>query len=113
MRTGAITEPTFEAIVQADLNTCVHRKPVLAGRPEWFTLAYFHTPDELRRDIQQAGFLDTDVLAVEGPDARADLDTRLDEPSARAVVLRAIARVERDPSLLGASPHLRAVATRP
>lgn len=113
VRTGAITEPTFEAMVQADLNTGVHRNPDVAGRPEWFTLAYFHTPDELHRDIQQAGFLGTDVLAVEGPGARADLDARLEEPGARAAVLRAIARVEREPSLLGASPHLLAVATRP
>ena len=69
--------------------------------------------DELHADIEQAGFLGTDVLAVEGPGARADLDVSLDEPGLRAAVLRAIARVEREPTFLGASPHLLAVATRP
>ncbi|WP_410583166.1 hypothetical protein [Amycolatopsis sp. lyj-108] len=66
-RTGAITDGTFEAIVQDDLLTGVHRNPDVQGRPEWFTLAYFHAPDELREEVRHSGFPDADVFAVEGP----------------------------------------------
>ena len=57
------------------------------------------------------------LLAVEGPvgahgEASA-LDDWLDDPAKREVLLRAIARVEAEPSLLGASPHVMAIATRP
>ena len=41
------------------------------------------------------------------------LDAWLDDPAKREVLLRAIRRVEAEPSLLGASPHVLAVATRP
>jgi ubiquinone/menaquinone biosynthesis C-methylase UbiE len=113
LRTGAITDATFESIVQNDLRTGVHRNPDIQGRPEWFTLAYFHTPDELREEVRHSGFPDADVFAVEGPCASATINSDLDDPAARAAILRAIERVEREPSLLGASPHLLVAATKP
>lgn len=39
------------AIVDGDLTDGVHRNPDPAGRPEWFTLAYFHHPDQLRAEV--------------------------------------------------------------
>ena len=51
LRTHAIHDPTFESIVEADLRTGVHRNPDVASKPEWFTLAYFHRPDELASEV--------------------------------------------------------------
>ncbi len=113
LRTGFITQPVFEAIVLGDLRDGMHRNPDVEGRPEWFTLAFFHTPDGLRDEVRSAGFPDADVYAVEGLGAGADLDAALDDPATRGVVVAAIARLEREPSLLGASPHLMAIATKP
>ncbi|HVW44966.1 MAG TPA: class I SAM-dependent methyltransferase [Amycolatopsis sp.] len=113
LRAGMITEPVFEAIVENDLRTGVHRNPDVGGRPEWFTLAYFHHPDELRAEVRRGGFPDAEVFAVEGPVGQASLHVDLDDPVARDAALRAIARIEREPSLLGASPHLLAVAAKP
>jgi hypothetical protein len=43
----------------------------------------------------------------------ADLDSALDHPTTqRAPVMRATQRVECEPSILGASPHLMAIGTR-
>jgi hypothetical protein len=106
-------DPRFEGIVESDLTDGVHRNPDVEGHPEWFTLAYFHMPDELRDEVRGAGFGDVRVLPVEGVGAWAHLDSALDDPAARATVLRAIARVEDEPSLIGASPHLMAIATKP
>ena len=72
-----------------------------------------HTPDGLRDEVRSAGFPDADVFAVEGLGAGADLGAALDDPIKHGIVVEAIARVERGPSLLGASPHLMAIATKP
>ncbi|UJW28639.1 hypothetical protein L3Q67_25570 [Saccharothrix sp. AJ9571] len=113
LRAGMITDQAFEAIVENDLRTGVHRNPDVEGRPEWFTLAYFHHPDELRAEVRRSGFPDAEVFAMEGPCGQASMNIDLDDPAARDAALRAIARIEQEPSLLGASPHLLAVATKP
>jgi ubiquinone/menaquinone biosynthesis C-methylase UbiE len=113
LHSGAILNTTFERIVEGDLTDGVHRNPDVQGHPEWFTLAYFHLPDELRDAVEHAGFGAVMVLPVEGVGAWAHLDRLLDDPSARAAVLRTIARVEDEPSLIGASPHLMAIAAKP
>ena len=61
-----------------------------------------------------AGFELTALLAVEGPGSwLADADDWLDDPRRREWLLRTIRRVEAEPSLLGASSHVLAVAHRP
>ncbi len=112
---GFLLEPGFEAIVERDLADGQHRNP--DGHPGWFTTAYLHRPDELAREVAAAGFDVTALVAVEGAVGAAaeagSLDAWIDDPGRREVLLRAIRRVEAEPSLLGASPHVLAVATRP
>jgi SAM-dependent methyltransferase len=108
---GYLDEPGFEAIVERDLRDGQHRNPT--GRPEWFTTAFFHLPDELAREVSEAGLRLHALLAVEGPAwMLPDIERRLADPPRRERVLRAIRRVETEPSLLGASAHLLAVAGR-
>lgn len=110
-----LLEPGFEEIVERDLADGQHRNPT--AHPGWFTTAYFHRPDELARELAAAGFDVMGVLAIEGAVGAAAethaLDDWLDDPDRREVLLRAIRRVETEPSLLGASPHVLALATAP
>ena len=112
---GFLLEPGFEAIVERDLADGQHRNP--EAHPGWFTTAYFHRPDELERELAAAGFDVTALVAVEGAVGAAAethaLDAWLDDPGKREILLRAIRRVEAEPSLLGASPHVLALATAP
>jgi SAM-dependent methyltransferase len=112
VHTGAIADPVFEAIVREDLRAGIHRNPDVANRPEWFTLAYFHRPEDLHAEVTAAGFADTRVLAVEGPAHGVDPDLASTDPARWAATLRAIERVQTEPSMLGASPHLLAVGHR-
>jgi SAM-dependent methyltransferase len=112
LHTGAIADPVFEAIVVDDLRAGIHRNPDVENRPDWFTLAYFHRPDELHGELVAAGFADTRVLAVEGAGFGVDPDLAHTDPARWAATLRAIERVESEPSMLGASPHLLAVGHR-
>jgi hypothetical protein len=63
--------------------------------------------------VTAAGLRLQTLLAVEGP-ARMlpDVQQRLADPARRERVLAAVRRVETEPSLLGASSHLLAVAHR-
>jgi SAM-dependent methyltransferase len=63
-------------------------------------------------DPVAGGFADVAVLAVEGMARSAD-PAALDDPARLEATLRALRRVEREPALLGASPHLIAVANAP
>jgi hypothetical protein len=58
------------------------------------------------------GFAGTRIVAIEGLGATADLDDDLEDTARRATIMRALERVESEPSILGASPHLMAIATK-
>ena len=112
---GFLLDPAFEPLVERDVAEGQHRNPDRV--PHWFTTAYFHRPEELEREVASAGFDVRALLAVEGPTGAhsevGELDAWLDEPAKREILMRTIARVGAEPSLLGASPHLMAIATRP
>lgn len=108
---GFIDDPDFEAVIERDVVDGQHRNP--SSRPGWFTTAYFHLPDELRAELVSAAFGDVQVFAVEGPGwIITDLDSSLDDADRRERLLRTIRRVEQEPSIMGASAHLLAVARR-
>ena len=108
---GALRDATFEAIVERDLVDGIHQNPT--NRPEWFTTAYFHRPEEIRPEIEEAGLCFDNLIAVEGPGwMNQDLDAWLDDGAARERLLRVLRRLETEPSLIGASAHILAVAHR-
>lgn len=73
--------------------------------------AYFHHVDEVRPELEEAGFEVDEVLAVEGfARLLGDLAGQLAEPE---LLMRSIALTESDPSMLGVSPHVIAVSTKP
>jgi SAM-dependent methyltransferase len=104
-----LDDPAFQRIVEDDLATGQHRNP--DRRPGWFTTAYLHRPADMVREVTRAGWSDVSLMAVEGPGAFADPGYWLDGSDRQATLLRAIRRVESEPSILGASPHLVAVAS--
>ena len=72
---------------------------------------YFHRPDELAAEVGQAGFGDVRLLAVEGfAGLLGNLDELLKQPDR---LLRAIRLTECEPSMLGVSAHVVAVAAKP
>jgi ubiquinone/menaquinone biosynthesis C-methylase UbiE len=108
-----VDDPEFLRIVAGDLATGVHGNPT--RRPALFTTAYFHRPDELADELRAAGLVDVRVRAVEGVAGWCDAaaTTALDHPRQREVLLDLLARLEEEPSLLGASAHLLATGVVP
>jgi ubiquinone/menaquinone biosynthesis C-methylase UbiE len=112
LRASLFEDPAFAVIVERDLRTGVHLNDT--PNPRYFTTSFFHTPDELRAEVAEAGFEGADVLALEGPGVvLPDFRARWDDPVHRETLLRFLRLVEREPALLGLSPHLLAVGRRP
>ncbi len=104
-----LDDPGFARIVAQDLIDGQHRNPT--DRPDWFTTAYFHAPEEIASEVQDAGLVLEALLGIEGPGwLLADLERRWESPSGRDQVMRAARELE---SALAMSPHWMAVARRP
>lgn len=104
-------DPEFAAIVDRDLTDGHHVNPT--GRPEYFMDTHFHHPDELRGEIEKAGFVLDGVYGVEGPGwLAADFDIWWNRPSRRERLLRLARRLEAEQALAGLSPHLLAAARK-
>jgi len=106
-----LDDPVFRPIVDQDLADGQHRNPDPAGRPEFFTTAYFHTPDGLAEELGQSGFTGVTVYGVEGPGW--PLRQQWADPRRREHILFAARSAETQPSLIGFSAHLIAAATKP
>jgi SAM-dependent methyltransferase len=108
VKRGLITDPAFAAIVERDLREGQHRNPDEV--PGWFTTAYLHRPEELADEIAEAGLVLDAVYGIEGAIGWVAGLSREHEPAAREAVIAAARAIEREPSLLGASGHLLAIA---
>jgi SAM-dependent methyltransferase len=104
-------DPEFAAIIERDLASGRHLNP--GPRLDWFTTAYFHHPDELGREIREAGFDLDGVYGVEGPVwLLSDFDRRWADAAGRERLLQLARALEREPTLIGVSAHLIAAGRK-
>jgi SAM-dependent methyltransferase len=107
-----LDDPSFARIVEQDLRDGQHRNPT--NRLDYFTTAYFHRAEELADEVRTTGLILIGVYGLEGPGwILPDVAERMANPSPRAALLRVARMLETEPSLLGCSAHLLAVAQRP
>jgi ubiquinone/menaquinone biosynthesis C-methylase UbiE len=112
LSTGSFRDVRFREIVSADIASGQHRNPT--NHPAYFTTAYFHRPEELAAEVRDAGFGEVQILAVEGPAwSAAFFGEAWDDPAQRKDLMNFLSVIEREPSVLGASAHLIAVARNP
>jgi ubiquinone/menaquinone biosynthesis C-methylase UbiE len=106
---GFFADSGFRHLVAADLASGQHRNPT--NHPEYFTTAYFHHPEELAAEVRNAGLGAVQVLAVEGPAWSAgQFLATWNDAEQRESLMQFLAAIECEPSILGASAHLIAVA---
>lgn len=111
LRESYLEDPAFANIAATDLQNGEHRNPT--DNPAYFTTAYFHRAEELASECEAAGLVHEATLAVEGPAwLLPELDARLADDGRRRALLNALAALEAEPTLIGASAHLLAIARR-
>lgn len=109
---GFIADPYFAEILERDLTDGQHRNP--QNRQSYFSTAYFHQPNELRDEIAEAGLRLETILPVEGPGwLTPNFDEFWEDPEKRERLLHFIRKIEADPTILSASPHIITVSRKP
>jgi len=107
-----VSRPAWCAIMETDTTTGRHSNPT--GQPGWFTTAYFHHPAEIKPEIEASGLVCEKVLAVEFFDGYIPgIDEKISHPDYRDLLLRSIARIEEEESLLGVSNHIIGIGRKP
>ncbi len=111
LSTGFFSDPAFAPLLTRDLAEGQHRNPT--DNPLYFTDAYFHRPGELSREFLAAGFAVVEIVAIEGPGWLArDFEKLWKDPAQRERLLECVRKVEREPSILGASGHIMGIGRR-
>jgi ubiquinone/menaquinone biosynthesis C-methylase UbiE len=109
---GYYQDPAFRQIMRRDLSDGQHRNPT--GNRSYFTDAFFHHPNELRSEIECAGLVPQALMAVEGISyLMKDLPEQWHDEGYRDFLLEILRTTEREPTLMGASPHLICVGAKP
>lgn len=104
-------DPAFVRIRDRDLRDGQHRNPT--SQPEYFTTAYFHRPEDLRRELETAGFGDLHIFGIEGPAwLIGDFDARWAEQGPRAELVGVARALESEPAMLGVSAHLMGIGRK-
>jgi len=107
-----IKDPDFFQIVEADITTGQHRN--FTNKLAYFTTAYFHFPDDLNQEIEEAGFETRDMIAIESfgwliPDFVKKWAMEEYQP----LLLESIRRVEKNRDLMSMSAHFLVEAKKP
>lgn len=102
-----IDDPIYRDMLRGELLTGVHIKP------EFYNClcdAYFHTPENFREELAEAGFSVERLFAVEGCAwLTPALGEKWEDLACRENLLELVHLTEEEPSLLGLSPHFLAV----
>jgi hypothetical protein len=104
---GLIRDSNFARIVEQDLKNRQHRNET--GNLNYFTTAFFHHPDELKKELTKGGFPSPRVCAIEGPLWTVPEFETVEEQEKVMATLRAL---ENEVTLIGASGHIMAIATK-
>lgn len=108
---GFIQDPGFIKIIQNDLKTGQHRNPT--NHPGYFATAFFHHPRELEDEVKQAKFRSVRLYAVTGfAWLLPNFGKIWNDAKPKRVLMQLLDRTEQEPSLLGVSDHLLAVARK-
>ncbi|MFL5598964.1 MAG: class I SAM-dependent methyltransferase [Gemmatimonadaceae bacterium] len=106
-----LRDPEFARIVDRDLVDGHHLNPT--KRLDYFTTAYFHRPEDLRREVSDAGFEVVALYGIEGPAwILPDFVERWNDPERRAIILQIARALESEASVVGCSAHLIVVGRK-
>ena len=100
----------FREILANDIKTGCHNNPM--NIPNYFTTAYFHTPDEIKTEQEDSGFSEVELIAVEGIANALNTDELCRDPDIAPYLHEYLKKTESIPELLGVSGHIIAVGRK-
>jgi SAM-dependent methyltransferase len=104
-------DPDFIKIASRDLREGQHRNP--NEHPAYFTTAYLHRPEEFKSEIEAVGFDLEGLFGIQGPGwLLQNLEEQWDNPNYRERLLNIARSLESEPSVIGVSAHIMAIARK-
>jgi len=100
----------FREILAKDIETGCHNNP--KNIPNYFTTAYLHTPDEIKAELEDSGFSDVELIAVEGIANALNTDELSRDMEISPYLLEYLKKTESVPELLGVSGHIIAIGRK-
>ena len=103
-----IDDEKFAKILDENLLTGKHNPK----DTHYFTTAFFHTPDLMKNELEQAGFSNITLVAVEGFASIIDTDTFLNDERREHLLLKYIRDTESIRDIFGVSAHFMAIGVK-
>lgn len=104
-------DPEFIKIASRDLREGQHRNP--NDHPAYFTTAFLHRPEELKSEIEAIGFDLEGLFGIQGPAwLLQNLEEQWTDPNCRERLLNIARSLESEPSVIGVSAHIMAIARK-
>jgi ubiquinone/menaquinone biosynthesis C-methylase UbiE len=108
---GMLNDPDCVKIMNRDLIDGQHRN--YTDKFNYFTTSFLILPEDLRKEVKQAGFKSVDILAIEAFGSHIPgFNKYWHKHKFMKLLLKTIDKIEKDNSLLGMSNHLMAVARK-
>jgi len=106
-----VADSRFVEIMNRDLRDGQHRNPT--DNLDYWTTAYLHQPEELRKEIIEAGFKSEKLLAIDGFGwLLPAFNDKWQKKGYQNLLLQTIRNVEEDDSIIGVSAHIMVIARR-
>ena len=107
----SIIDPEYIKIVDRDLRDGQHRNP--KEHPAYFTTAYLHRPEEFKSEVKAVGFNLEGLFGIQGPAwLLQNLEEQWADPNYRERLLNIAGSLESEPSVIGVSTHIMAIARK-
>ena len=106
-----IIDPEYIKIVDRDLRDGQHRNP--KEHPAYFTTAFLHRPEELKAEMETVKFDLEGLFGIQGPAwLLQNLEEQWADPNCRERLLNIARSLESEPSIIGVSTHIMAIARK-
>lgn len=106
-----IDDDIYMDMVMREMDTGEHIKP--KEYPYIIANAYFHTMEGFRKEIEEAGFVTKESVAVEGCSwITPGIEEKWKDPDRRERLLKIIRESEHEESMMGISPHFIVCAVK-
>ncbi|WP_141431757.1 bifunctional 2-polyprenyl-6-hydroxyphenol methylase/3-demethylubiquinol 3-O-methyltransferase UbiG [Bacillus sp. 03113] len=108
-----INEADFMKMLERELTDGQHIRPNNKKYDIHIPRAFFHTPNELKEEIELAGFYHEKTIAVEGPVwIVPTFEEKWEQEVSKRNLLKISRLVEEQESLMGVSPHMLAICRK-
>lgn len=110
-RRDLINDDLFEKILTDDLKTGVHLNST--DNPEYFTTAYFHTPSEIKNEINESKLKFDKLIGIESFGwTIEDIRSKSEDQNYMSKLRRIMSLVEDKDDIMALSPHIMAIARK-